>query len=557
MAYPSLEQYNEALQSPQLVLLDPELKRGSLRTTGLGLPLALCGGFALTYAVTVDTKKYALRCFHKESRELEQRYQAISARLKQLNSPYFVNFEFNPAGIRIQGGTYPTVKMAWASGSTLAEFLEAKHADKAALARLRAALTSLAAYLEQNNVAHGDIQPENLMVSADGSTVQLIDYDGLYVESLKGAKATELGQLNFQHPQRSANDFGPTLDRFSFLTLDVALQVLIAAPTMWASTKSEPSAVVFRRNDFLDPTQSTPFQNAVAIPGARVHVENLAKVAAGPFSTVPSLAEFLKGNGVPAGPISISAAPRVLTYQGPYVVADAANYGQVLLLVGNRVELVGRVQEVRRSRARNGKPYIFVNFADWRGLAVKLSIWSDGMDAIKTGLPDASWAGRWVSVMGLVDPPYSNSVRVKNSSRSISYSHLSITITSPGQIQTLAEKDAKFRLQVAGKSVGVVLGGVSTQASSRNANIIKGMGGAVPSPGSLPQLGLKPSPSQSPNQAILGGMQRQSPTPPAMPPRRPPLPGSVSPKSVSSNTGCWPVLIAGVFLLFVLKACAG
>ncbi|MCU1066653.1 protein kinase family protein [Stenotrophomonas maltophilia] len=557
MAYPSLEQYNEALQSPQLVLLDPELKRGSLRTTGLGLPLALCGGFALTYAVTVGAKKFALRCFHKESRELEHRYQAISSRLKQLNSPYFLNFEFNPAGIRIQGSTYPTVKMAWASGTTLAEFLEAKYADKSALTRLRAALISLAAYLEQNNVAHGDIQPENLMVSADGSAVQLIDYDGLYVESLKGAKATELGQLNFQHPQRSADDFGPTLDRFSLLTLDVALQVLIAAPSMWASTKSEPSAVVFRRNDFLDPTHSTSFQSAVAIPSARAHVENLAKVAAAPFLTIPSLAEFLKGKGVPAGPISISSAPKNLTYQGPYVVADAANYGQVLQLVGNRVELVGCVQEVRRGRGRNGKPYIFVNFADWRGLAVKLSIWSDGMNVIRTGLPDAFWVGRWVSVTGLVDPPYSNSVRVKNSSRSISYTHLSITITSPGQIQTLAEKDARFRLQVAGKPVRAALGGVTTQANSRNANIIKGMGGAVPSPGPLPQPSPNPSPSQSRNQAIVGGMQRQSTTPPPMPPRRPPVPGGAPPKPVSSNVGCWPVVIAGTLFAVVLKMCAG
>lgn len=557
MAYPSLEQYNEALQSPQLVLLDPELKRGVLRTTGLGLPLALCGGFALTYAVTVGANKYALRCFHKESRELEGRYRAISARLKQLNSPYFVNFEFNPAGIRIQGSTYPTVKMAWASGSTLAEFLEAKHADKAALAKLRAALTLLAAYLEQNNIAHGDIQPENLMVSADGSAVQLIDYDGLYVDSLKGAKATELGQLNFQHPQRSVNDFGPTLDRFSFLTLDVALQVLIAAPSMWASSRSEPSAVVFRRNDFLDPSQSTSFQSAVAIPTARAHVENLAKVAAAPFATVPSLAEFLKGKGVPSGPILISAAPRVLTYQGPYVVADAANYGQVLKLVGNRVELVGCIQEVRRGRARNGKPYIFVNFADWRGLAVKLAIWSDGMDAIRTGLPDASWVGRWVSVMGLVDPPYSNSVRIKNSSRSISYTHLSITITSPGQIQTLAEKDGKFRLQVAGKSAGAALGGVSTQANSRNATIIKGMGGAVPGPGAIPQPPSNPSPAQSRNQTILGGMQRQPPSQVPVPPRRLSVSGNLPPKPVSSNTGCWPVLIAGAFLLLVLRTCAG
>lgn len=415
----------------------------------------------------------------------------------------------------------------------------------------------LAAYLEQNNIAHGDIQPENLMVSADGSTVQLIDYDGLYVEALKGAKATELGQLNFQHPQRSANDFGPSLDRFSFLTLDVALQVPIAAPTMWASTKSEPSAVVFRRNDFLDPTQSTSFQSAVAIPGARVHVENLAKVAAGPFSTVPPLAEFLKGNGVPAGPISISSTFRVLTYQGPYVVADAANYGQVLSLVGNRVELVGCIREVRRGRARNGKPYILVSFADWRGLAVKLAIWSDGMDAIRTSLPDVSWVGRWVSVMGLVDPPYSNSVRAKNSSRSIRYTHLSITITSLGQMQTLAEKDARFRLQVTGKSVGAALDGVSTQASSRNANIIKGMGGPVPSPGPLPQPGPNPSPSQSRNQAIIGSMLRQSTTPPPMPPRRPPVPGSPPSKPVSSNAGCWPVVIAGALFAVVLKMCAG
>ncbi|HFF6179422.1 protein kinase family protein [Stenotrophomonas maltophilia] len=546
MAYPSLEQYNEALQSPQLVLLDPELKRGTLKTSGLGLPLALCGGFALTYAVTVGAKKYALRCFHKESRELERRYQAISARLRQLNSPYFLHFEFNPAGIRIQGSVYPTVKMAWANGSTLAEFLEAKHADNVALQRLRGALTKLAAYLEQNNLAHGDIQPENLMVSPDGGTVQLIDYDGLYVESLKGASATELGQLNFQHPLRSASDFGPTLDRFSFLTLDVALQVLIASPRMWASSRSEPSAVVFRRNDFLDPTQSTSFQGAVAIPGVKAHVENLAKVAAGPFTAVPSLAEFLLGKGIPPGPLSIPAPPKVLVYQGPYAVADASNYGQVLQMVGSRVELVGCIHEVTRRRAKNGKPYIFVNFADWRGLAVKLSIWSDGMDAIRPNLPDESWVGRWVSVMGLVDPPYSNRIR------SISYTHLAITISSSGQIQTLTETDAAFRLQRAGQLPGTA----PVQRGSRNASILVGMGGGASKPGG-PFAPLPPSaPPQTRNQSILGGMQRQSPGRYSMPPKQH-MPNSAPPAAVSSNKGCWPIVLVGFFLLLALRACAG
>lgn len=68
---------------------------------------------------------------------------------------------------------------------------------------------------------------------------------------------------------------------------------------------------------------------------------------------------------------------------------------------------------------------------------------------------------------------------------------MSITITSPGQIQTLAEKDAKFRLQVAGRSVGAALGGVTTQASSRNANIIKGMGRSRAESRSAPAAGAK------------------------------------------------------------------
>ncbi len=547
MAYPTLEQYNEALQSPQLVLLDTELKRGTLKTTGLGLPLALCGGFALTYTITLGAQKYALRCFHRESRELERRYQAISARLKQLNSPYFLPFEFIPSGIRIQGNAYPIVKMAWASGRTLAEFLEAEHANKAALQKLRSALSALAIFLEQNNLAHGDIQPENVMVSGDGSAVQLIDYDGMFVNALQGSQATELGQINFQHPQRSAANFGPTLDRFSFLTLDVALQALIAAPELWASSRSEPSAVVFRRNDFLDPGQSAVFQQAVAISSAKTHVENLAKVATGAFSAIPSLGDFLQGKGVPSGPIAIRPPSQTLGYQGPYVVCDATNYSQVLRMVGSRVELVGRIHSVKKGWALNRKPYVFVNFSDWRGQAVKLAIWVDGMDAINPNVPDDSWVGRWVSVTGLVDPPYSNKVR------STSYTHLSITITAPGQIQSIAERDAKFRLGVAGRPVG----GPIQPTASRNVGILQGMGGRTGGASPAPHPSPAPAPPRSRNQSVLTGMQRQAPPRTPSPPPRQHTPRHSRPGASSSNSGCLPMVIGGVIILILLRALAG
>ncbi|HAN93112.1 MAG TPA: serine/threonine protein kinase, partial [Nitrospira sp.] len=382
MAYPSLDQYNEALQSPQLVLLDRELQAGSLKTTGLGLPLALCGGFALTYTVNVGSaKRFALRCFHKESAELERRYQAISARLKQLKSPYFLPFEFIPKGIRIQGNIFPIVKMAWASGLTLGEFLEKEHGNSSSLGRLRNALAQLATYLEHEGLAHGDIQPGNVMVSPDGGTIQLIDYDGMFVESLRGSKATELGQLNFQHPKRAATDFNERLDRFSFLSLDIALQALALDRQLWKSSRCDPDALVFRRNDFLDPGSSAVFNSVMKMPTVGTHAKNLAQVAVASFQQIPSLADFLQQKGIPTNVVVFTPHSKssVIAYQGPYPVCLATDYGSVEAQVGSRIELVGQIHSFRRAYAKNGQPYVFVNFSDWRGKGVKLTIWSDGL----------------------------------------------------------------------------------------------------------------------------------------------------------------------------------
>ncbi|CAD7492636.1 protein kinase family protein [Aeromonas dhakensis] len=499
MAYPTLEQYNEALQSPQLVLQDAELKHGTLKTTGLGLPLALCGGFALTYTVQAGGKKFALRCFHKESRELERRYQAISSRIKQLASPYFLPFEFIPAGIRIQGVMYPIVKMAWAQGQTLAEFLENEYRNPQSLQRLRQALANLADFLEKNQISHGDIQPENIMVSAGGSTIQLIDYDGMYVEALQSSKATELGQVNFQHPKRTANDFNEKLDRFSFLTLDVALQALIASSSIWTISRSEPSAVVFRRNDFLDPGSSVIFKEVLKITGVGLHVKNLARVALGDFNKVPTLVDFLQNKGIYHEEIIFGQGATLAKagYQGAYVVCDALKYEKVFEQVGSRIELIGKIHSVRRGWGANRKPYVFVNFSDWRGKAVKLAIWSDGMNAIGANVPDQTWVGRWLSVTGLVDAPY------HGHAKSTTYTHLSITITAPGQIQQIPEQEARYRL----------LGGIAAPARtvpSQNAGILSTMTKGTRASNSPIQIRPTPTaPQKSSNQQLLEKMRAQ------------------------------------------------
>ena len=76
MAYPSIQQYQEALQHPSTAFSDAALARGKIRSSGLGTPIVVSGGFALTYAVESSGTKYAVRCFHREAKGLERRYGA-------------------------------------------------------------------------------------------------------------------------------------------------------------------------------------------------------------------------------------------------------------------------------------------------------------------------------------------------------------------------------------------------------------------------------------------------------------------------------------------------
>lgn len=497
MTYPTLEQYNEAFQHPQLALVDPDLKRGAIATTGLGLPLALCGGFALTYTVTTGGAKYAVRCFHKQSNALEKRYSAISNRLKSLRSPYFLDFEFQPQGVRVNGKAFPVVKMAWASGDTLGEFLEARYRNKSDLQQLNSSLRALATYLEGQNLAHGDVQPGNVMVSNGGRSVQLIDYDGMFVDDLRSLGSAELGHRNFQHPRRTGSSWDPRLDRFSFIALNLALRALDAYPDLWSKTQSDGDAILFKANDFADPSRSAIFSDLFGRPQFAEDAKNFAAVCKASFDKIPTLEDFLARKNIPQVVITVSPTAPVAPaqYMSAFPVLDATNYALCFRHVGDRIELIGRIVEVKQDKTRHGKPYVFINFGPWQGEIVKISIWSEGLAAL-TQRPDQGWIGKWVSVVGLMEPPYR--------SRKYKYSHLAISITQANQLHVITESEARFRLSgTSARSAG------STSRSS-NKEILDGIRGTAGTPSRATSPGRAPT---SPNQAVLQAMKGSQPAP--------------------------------------------
>jgi predicted Ser/Thr protein kinase len=508
MAYPSIEQYQRALQNPQYVFTDAQLKGGKIRSSGLGLPLVASGGFALTYALESGGRKFAVRCFHREAPGIERRYAAISSKVKGLSSKYFVDFDFQPRGAQIDKGYYPLVKMAWAEGETLGEFVETNFQDKAKLTNLIASLTELSRYLESVGIAHGDIQEGNLMVADGGRKVQLIDYDGMYVPEVAVLGGSELGHRDYQHPKRSMENFGARIDRFSFISLNLALRAICLRPSMWNASQSGAGVILFRANDFAAPGQSMVLQEIAKIPGLERDAKSLMAICAAEFSAIPSLTDFFNGLNIPAVAIRQIAVGVVQRagYISQYPVLNGAGYDVFNANIGSMVELVGKVIEVRVARDKYGKPYIFINFAHWQGKTVKIALWSKALKGSKE-LPSATWVGQWVTIRGLVEPVYSN--------KKLGYDHITITAPLVSHISKLTEQEARYRLtpgssqQASGQSLSSNAAALAAlnNAGSGSAN---GMGGGQRQQGRAPVPAAQPQ-SLTANQLALQKLRQQAP----------------------------------------------
>ncbi|MEJ8867230.1 protein kinase family protein [Pseudomonas jessenii] len=553
MTYPSLEQYQEALQHPRVALLDGDLKNGSIATSGLGLPKVMCGGFALTYTISVGVGKYAVRCFHKKSPDLEMRYKAVSSKLKALSSNYFLPFEFQPQGVQVQGAKFPIVKMAWAAGDTLGEFVSDNFRNGSALAALRESIIKLSSYLESQLIAHGDLQPGNLMVSQGGKLIQLIDYDGMFVPEIKQLGAAEIGHRNFQHPSRTGANFNASLDRFSFISLVVALKALERNPDLWDESQSDWDSFVFRASDFSDPASSKVFKKLISDPVSSTDAKSFASICLSGFDQVPTLADFLAGKGIPHRQFEIkSRSVEPASYSSQYPVLSAADYHVFVKNIGNMVELVGKVVEVKHGTTKKGgRSYIFVNFGPWQGSIVKLSIWPSALAKMKNA-PSSSLVGSWISVVGLVEPVYA--------SKKYRYSHIAIDISSQNQIRHISSEEARFRL--AAKSSNVA-------GLGKNQEIIERL--RVQNPGLSPAIppvtpALSSQPSHSTNAAILQKIQnsqaKQSPpqgvvnravvNPPTVTPRQSVPQGGASNKKAKSGGIPWWVWIVGLWVLIAI-----
>jgi Leucine-rich repeat (LRR) protein len=265
MAWPTSQDYNEAIQSPARNFIDPDLKCGQAVTNALGLPMPYSGNFADVYQLRCPGgARWAVKCFTRHVPGLRERYAAISRHLRAAKLPFMVDFAYLEQGIRVSDQWYPVLKMEWVEGLTLNQFI-GQNADKPA--KLQALLqiwARMEQYLRGAKVGHCDLQHGNVLLapgsSANALALKLVDYDGMWVPPLAGSKSGEVGHPAYQHPRRVREEtYSLDVDRFPLLLIATALQALQAGGGALWQKYDNGDNVLFTEADLQEPTKSYLF----------------------------------------------------------------------------------------------------------------------------------------------------------------------------------------------------------------------------------------------------------------------------------------------------------
>ena len=227
-AWPRYEQYQKAALSGATSFDDPELQVGRCM-----LDQMQCGRNGIVFFFASFQRQLAVKCFFNDVPDREKRYKAISNAIATYGlQHYFQKFEYLPAGIKVGKYWYPILKMDWSYGIPLEKTIRMNLDNNAQALNLVAYnFGKMMDRLHEAGIAHGDIEPTNLLMEA--FDFKLVDYDGMYVPELAGQLAAETGTTKFQHPHRTRKHFGPYIDNYSSWIVDTYIRTAVEEKALW------------------------------------------------------------------------------------------------------------------------------------------------------------------------------------------------------------------------------------------------------------------------------------------------------------------------------------
>ena len=255
MNYPLISEYIEAIKNAEdnfneLSHLRPVLNKD-------GSPIMSSGNFAVVFKMKDESsgKLYAVKCFLREQEGRDIAYQQITDELEYVSSIYLCSINYFQKELFVDSTVssdteFPVLLMDWVEGVTLDKYVHQHISDKYALQLITYQFCRMAAWLMSQPFAHGDLKPDNILVTEDGALV-LVDYDGMYVPAMQGQKARELGSPDYRHPLRTEDCFNEHIDDFPLALIGMSLKA-IALDTSLLQNNAKSDSLLFSESDFQD-----------------------------------------------------------------------------------------------------------------------------------------------------------------------------------------------------------------------------------------------------------------------------------------------------------------
>ena len=213
------------------------------------------GNFAVVFKMKDESsgKLYAVKCFLREQEGRDTAYQQITDELEYVSSNYLCSIKYFQKELFVDSTVssdteFPVLLMDWVEGVTLDKYVHQHISDKYALQLITYQFCRMAAWLMSQPFAHGDLKPDNILVTEDGALV-LVDYDGMYVPAMQGQKARELGSPDYRHPLRTEDCFNEHIDDFPLALIGMSLKA-IALDTSLLQNNAKTDSLLFSESDF-------------------------------------------------------------------------------------------------------------------------------------------------------------------------------------------------------------------------------------------------------------------------------------------------------------------
>ncbi len=185
-----------------------------------GSPDFSIGNNSIIFRIHHNGGEKMLKCYTRNKRNTRRIYGK-----KCLREELYIHSDHN------HGDWVDVVMDDWLDGQTLHSAILKNRDNPAAMKALAESFDVMALELLGKEWAHGDLKPENIIVTPEGE-MRLIDFDAMFLPSFIGEQSEECGTTAFQHPYRDINYFDKSIDDYPIALISTALHALSTDPTL-------------------------------------------------------------------------------------------------------------------------------------------------------------------------------------------------------------------------------------------------------------------------------------------------------------------------------------